>query len=52
MSSFGKASDLLRLAEMAAARHLGIGLSEIEETHQPLAGTDQLGDCVANEMCG
>ena len=32
MSSFGKASDLLRLAEMAAARHLGIGLSEIEET--------------------
>jgi hypothetical protein len=27
-------------------------LSEIEETHQPLAGTDQLGDCVANEMCG
>ena len=24
MSSFGKASDLLRLAEMAAARHLGM----------------------------
>ena len=31
MSSFAKASDLLRLAEMAASRHLGVGLSEIEE---------------------
>lgn len=32
MSSFGKASDLLRLAEMAASRHFGVGLVEIEET--------------------
>lgn len=31
MSSFAKASDLLRLAEMAAARHVGIGLQDIEE---------------------
>ncbi|TCP41362.1 helix-turn-helix transcriptional regulator [Rhodovulum marinum] len=31
MSSFAKASDLLRLAEMAAARHLGVGLQDIEE---------------------
>ena len=30
MSSFAKASDLLRLAELAAARHLGIGLQDIE----------------------
>lgn len=30
MSSFAKASDLLRLAEMAAARHLGVGLQDIE----------------------
>ncbi|MBK1634339.1 helix-turn-helix transcriptional regulator [Rhodovulum adriaticum] len=29
--SFAKASDLLRLAEMAAARHRGVALSEIEE---------------------
>jgi predicted DNA-binding transcriptional regulator YafY len=29
--SFAKASDLLRLAEMAAARHTGVALSEIEE---------------------
>lgn len=28
--SFAKASDLLRLAEMAAARHYGIALSDIE----------------------
>ncbi|TCO72403.1 helix-turn-helix transcriptional regulator [Rhodovulum euryhalinum] len=31
MSSFAKASDLLRLAEMASARHLGIALQDIEE---------------------
>ncbi|NBZ89123.1 helix-turn-helix transcriptional regulator [Stagnihabitans tardus] len=30
--SFQKATDLLRLAEMAASRHGGIGLTEIEET--------------------
>ena len=29
--SFAKASDLLRLAEMAASRHLGVALREIEE---------------------
>ena len=30
--SFQKATDLLRLAEMAASRHGGVGLTEIEET--------------------
>lgn len=30
--SFQKASDILRLAELAASRYLGVGLSEIEET--------------------
>lgn len=30
MSSYAKAADLLRLAEIAAARHLGVGLLEIE----------------------
>ncbi|MCO8146601.1 WYL domain-containing protein [Rhodovulum tesquicola] len=29
--SFAKASDLLRLAEMAAARHMGVALQEIED---------------------
>lgn len=29
--SFSKATSLLRLAEMAAARHLGVGLHDIEE---------------------
>lgn len=29
--SFGKAVDLLRLAELAASRHLGIGLTEIAD---------------------
>ncbi|MGP3697299.1 helix-turn-helix transcriptional regulator [Rhodobacter sp. NSM] len=29
--SFAKAADLLRLAEMAASRHIGVGLQEIEE---------------------
>jgi predicted DNA-binding transcriptional regulator YafY len=29
--SFNKAVDLLRLAELAAGRHLGVGLAEIEE---------------------
>lgn len=32
--SFQKASDLLRLAEMAASRFLGVGLSEIEEAFE------------------
>ncbi len=31
MSSFSKATDLLRLAELAAARHLGVALQDIEE---------------------
>jgi predicted DNA-binding transcriptional regulator YafY len=31
MSSFAKASDLLRLAEMAASRYMGVGLQDIEE---------------------
>ncbi|MCW1919912.1 WYL domain-containing protein [Rhodobacter sp. KR11] len=30
--SFQKATDLLRLAEMASARHAGVSLTEIEET--------------------
>ncbi|MEY4983865.1 MAG: hypothetical protein RIR62_2131 [Pseudomonadota bacterium] len=29
--SFAKATDLLRLAELAAARHMGVGLAEIAE---------------------
>ncbi|WP_096787627.1 YafY family protein [Rhodobacter sp. CZR27] len=29
--SFAKAADLLRLAEMAASRHMGVGLQDIEE---------------------
>ena len=29
--SFGKAINLLRLAELAASRHLGVGLAEIAE---------------------
>ena len=31
MSSFAKAADLLRLAEMAASRYMGVGLHDIEE---------------------
>jgi predicted DNA-binding transcriptional regulator YafY len=31
MSSFAKASDLLRLAEMAVSRYAGVGLQDIEE---------------------
>ena len=31
MSSFAKASDLLRLAEMAASRYMGVALHDIEE---------------------
>ncbi len=32
--SYRKAVDLLRLAEIAAVRHLGVGLAEIEETFE------------------
>jgi len=32
--SFYKAVDLLRLAELATGRHLGVGLAEIEETFE------------------
>lgn len=53
MSSFGKASDLLRLAEMASSRHLGVALSEIEETFAVDRRTAQrmtraLEDCFPN----
>ena len=32
--SYYKAVDLLRLAELANSRHLGVGLAEIEETFE------------------
>lgn len=51
--SFGKAVDLLRLAEMAASRHLGVGLQEIAQefgcdhrTAQRM--TKALEDCFTN----
>ena len=51
--SFGKAVDLLRLAEMAASRHMGIGLQEIAQefgcdhrTAQRM--TKALEDCFTN----
>ncbi len=51
--SFAKASDLLRLAEMAAARHFGVGLQEIEEEFRVDHRTAQrmtraLEDCFPN----
>ncbi|MCE6953109.1 WYL domain-containing protein [Cereibacter sphaeroides] len=51
--SFAKATDLLRLAEMAASRHFGVGLQEIEAEFEVDRRTAQrmtraLEDCFPN----
>ncbi|MDT8854693.1 WYL domain-containing protein [Paracoccaceae bacterium Fryx2] len=51
--SFAKASDLLRLAEMAASRHMGVGLQDIEDMFRVDRRTAQrmtkaLEDCFPN----
>lgn len=53
--SFAKASDLLRLAEMASSRHMGVGLQEIEDEFHVDRRTAQrmtkaLEDCFPNVM--